>query len=217
MNRHLNRFANLVILELSMLSLCSLIRDSFALVLPPETFLWLALLCLLLWIAESFRFGALIGLPFSAAVLWYLYQNRSVDLVQEAQDLLERISAVYYGHYSATAAAASPEGLTGNHMVVLLFVFFILAAFVSTALCSGSFRVSLVVLAIVPLFALCIAVNGTPKVLPVLGFLLSLTGLQLGGDVFRFEDGAGKTLFLGLIPCLLVLGALLLLSIPFYF
>ena len=80
MNRHLNRFANLVILELSMLSLCSLIRDSFALVLPPETFLWLALLCLLLWIAESFRFGALIGLPFSAAVLWYLYQNRSVDL-----------------------------------------------------------------------------------------------------------------------------------------
>ena len=214
MNRHLNRFANLVILELSMLSLCSLIRDSFALVLPPETFLWLALLCLLLWIAESFRFGALIGLPFSAAVLWYLYQNRSVDLVQEAQDLLERISAVYYGHYSATAAAASPEGLTGNHMVVLLFVFFILAAFVSTALCSGSFRVSLVVLAIVPLFALCIAVNGTPKVLPVLGFLLSLTGLQLGGDVFRFEDGAGKSLFLGLIPCLLVLGALLLLYNP---
>ena len=134
MNRHLNRFANLVILELSMLSLCALIRDSFALVLPPEAFFWLALLCLLLWIAESFRFGALIGLPFSAAVLWYLYQNRSVDLVQEAQDLLERISAVYYGHYSATAAAASPEGLTGNHMVVLMFVFFILAAFVSTAL-----------------------------------------------------------------------------------
>ena len=214
MNRHLNRFANLVILELSMLSLCALVRDSFALVLPPEAFLWLALLCLLLWIAESFRFGALIGLPFSAAVLWYLYQNRSVDLVREAQDLLERISAVYYGHYSATAAAASPEGLTGSHMVVLLFVFFILAAFVSTALCSGSFRVSLVVLAIVPLFALCIAVNGTPKVLPVLGFLLSLTGLQLGGDVFRFDDGAGKSLFLGLIPCLLVLGALLLLYNP---
>ena len=142
MNRHLNRFANLVILELSMLSLCAMVRDSFALALNPETFLWLALLCLLLWIAESFRYGALIGLPFSAAVLWYLYQNRSVDLIQEAQDLLERISAVYYGHYSAGAAAASPEGLSGNPMVVLLFVFFILAAFVSTALCSGSFRVS---------------------------------------------------------------------------
>ena len=214
MNRHLNRFANLVILELSMLSLCALVRDSFALVLPPEAFLWLALLCGLLWIAESFRFGALIGLPFSAAVLWYLYQNRSVDLIAEAQDLLERISAVYYGHYSSSNAAASVEGLSGNHMVVLLFVFFILAAFVSTALCSGSFRVSLVVLATVPLFALCIAVNGTPKILPVLGFLLSLTGLQLGGDVFRFEDGAGKSLFLGLIPCLLVLSALLLLYNP---
>ena len=47
MNRHLNRFANLVILELSMLSLCAMVRDSFALALNPETFLWLALLCLL--------------------------------------------------------------------------------------------------------------------------------------------------------------------------
>ena len=214
MNRHLNRFANLVILELIMLSLCALVRDSFALVLPPEAFLWLALLCGLLWIAESFRYGALIGLPFSAAVLWYLYQNRSVDLIAEAQDLLERISAVYYGHYSASSAAASVEGFSGNHMVVLLFVFFILAAFVSTALCSGSFRVSLVMLATVPLFALCIAVNGTPKILPVLGFLLSLAGLQLGGDVFRFEDGAGKSLFLGIIPCLMVLCALLLLYNP---
>ena len=214
MNRHLNRFANLVILELSMLSLCALVRDSFSLLLPSEAFLWLGLLCGLLWIAESFRYGALIGLPFSAAVLWYLYQNRSVDLIVEAQDLLERISAVYYGHYSASSAAASVEGLSGNHMVVLLFIFFILAAFVSTALCSGSFRVSLVVLATVPLFALCIAVNGSPKILPVLGFLLSLTGLQLGGDVFRFEDGAGKSLFLGIIPCLLVLSALLLLYNP---
>ena len=214
MNRHLNRFANLVVLELSMLSLCALVRDSFALVLPSETFLWLGLLCLLLWIAESYRFGALIGLPFSAAALWYLYQNRSIDLITEAQDLLERISAVYYGHYSAGTAAVSLEGFSGTHMVVLLFVFFILAAFVSTALCSGSFRVSLVVLATVPLFALCIAVNGTPKILPVLGFLLSLTGLQLGGDVFRFEDGAGKSLFLGLIPSLLVLSALLLLYNP---
>ena len=112
MNQHLNRFANLVILELSMLSLCALVRDSFSLLLPPETFLWLGLLCLLLWIAESFRYGALIGLPFSAAVLWYLYQNRSVDLIEEAQDLLERISAVYYGHYSASSAAASVEGLS---------------------------------------------------------------------------------------------------------
>ena len=40
----------------------------------------------------------------------HLYQNRSVDLVQEAQDLLERISAVYYGHYSATAVFRLKDG-----------------------------------------------------------------------------------------------------------
>ena len=214
MNRHLNRFANLFVLLLCMLSLCALARDSFSLLLPDETFLWLALLCLLLWLATTFRRGVLIGLPLSALVLWYLYQERSFDLLTEMKDMLDRISSVYYGSYATTNALITADGAAGNHMVGILFIFFVLAAFVAAALGSGSFRVSLTILGTLPVFALCIAVNGTPQIFPVLGYLLSLVGAQLGGDVFRLNDGAGKSLFLGIIPCLVVLAALLLLYNP---
>ena len=214
MNRHLNRFANLFVLLLCMLSLCALARDSFSLLLPDETFLWLALLCLLLWLATTFRRGVLIGLPLSALVLWYLYQERSFDLLTEMKDMLDRISSVYYGSYSTTNALITADGAAGNHMVGILFIFFVLAAFVAAALGSGSFRVSLTILGTLPVFALCIAVNGTPQIFPVLGYLLSLVGAQLGGDVFRLNDGAGKSLFLGIVPCLVVLAALLLLYNP---
>ena len=214
MNRHLNRLANLFVLELCMLSLCALARDSFSLLLPAETFLWLALLCLLLWVATSFRRGVLIGIPLCAVVLWYLYQERSFDLLTEMKDMLDRISSVYYGHYSTTNALITADGTAGNHMVAVLFIFFILAAFVAAALSSGSFRVSLTILGTLPVFALCIAVNGKPQIFPVLGYLLSLVGVQLGGDVFRLNDGAGKSLFLGILPCLVVLAALLLLYNP---
>ena len=214
MNGVLNRAANLVLLEMCMLSLCVLVRDSFSLILPAETFLWLALLCFLLWTAMNFNRGFLIGMPLSAAVLWYVYTNRSIDLMAEVRGLLENISAVYYGHYTGATAVATAEGMSGTHEVAVLFFFFVLAAFISASLSSGSFRVSLTVLATVPLFALCIAVNGTPDTLPVVGFLLFLAGLQLGGDVFRVDDGAGKALFFGLIPCLLVLSVLLLFYNP---
>ena len=213
MNRTLNRAANLFILLLSMLSLCVLMRDSFSLRLEREAFLWLGLLCLLLWFAETFRYGTLVGLPLCGAALWYLYRERSEDLLAETKDLLDHISAVYYGHYTAGAVPVV-EGTAAGHMVPLLFAFFVLAAFVAAALCSGGFRVSLTVLATLPVFALCVAVNGAPEVLPVLGFLLSLAGLRLGGDVFREGDGAGRALFLGLVPCLAVLSALLLLYNP---
>ena len=214
MNSILNRAANLVLLEMSMLSLCVLVRDSFSLVLPAETFLWLALLCLLLWVAMTFNRGFFIGMPLSAAVLWYVYTSRSADLMAEVRGLLENISAVYYGHYTGTTAVATAEGMTGTHEVAVLFFFFVLAAFIAASLSSGSFRVSLSVLATLPLFALCIAVNGVPDTLPVLVFLLFLAGLQLGGDVFRLDDGAGKALFFGIVPCLLVLSVLLLFYNP---
>ena len=214
MNPHLNRGANLFLLCLGMLSLCALVRDSFELILPDETFLWLALLCFLLWLSTAFRYGILAGLPLSALTLWYLYRNISVDLLAEAGDLLDHIGSVYYGHYSSSSGAFAVTDFSGNHEVAVLFLFFILAAFVAAALNSGSFRISLVLLATLPLFALCIAVNGEPGIYPVIGFLTFLAGLHLGGDVFRTDDGAGKAMLLGLLPCALVLCALLLLYRP---
>ena len=214
MNRHLNRGANLFLLILGMLSLCLLLQQSFDLILPSETYLWLALLCFLLWIATAFRYGLLIGMPLSGALLIFLYQEKSVDLVAEMRDFLDHINNANYGHYSGSGAALTAEGFSGNHEFAILLIFFILTAFVSVSLHSGSFRVSLIMLATMPIFAICVAINGTPRIMPIIGLLLFWAGIQLGGDAFRPDDGAGKALLFGLLPCLLVLSALLLLYRP---
>ena len=214
MNRHLNRGANLFLLILGMESIGALIGESFFLRLPDETWLWLGLLCLLLWISTSFRFGLLFGMPGSAAVFYYLYQHHTVDLEAQLKDVVDHVSAAYFGQFGSTSAAYTYESLAENHMLAVLLILFMIAAFVSTALISGSFRVTLALLATVPLFAVCIAVNGTPSVKPALGCFLFWCGLMLGGDVFRPEDSAGKALLFGLLPCLLVLGGLLLLYRP---
>ncbi|MBQ9664055.1 MAG: transglutaminase domain-containing protein, partial [Oscillospiraceae bacterium] len=214
MNRYLNRGANLLLLLLGMLSLCRLVEESFHLILPAETYLWLSLLCFLLWIATAFRFGILIGMPLSVALLIYLYQEKSLDLASEMRDLIDHINNAYYGYYSGSNASVAADGFSGSHEVAILLIFFILTAFVAVSLHSGCFRVSLVLLATAPIFTVCIAINGSPGILPVVGLLLFWTGLQLGGDSFRFDDGAGKALLFGLLPCLLVFSALLLLYNP---
>ena len=214
MNAHLNKAANFILLLLGMESLCILIRDSFSLLLPPETFLWLALICLFLWLSASFRHGILIGMPLNAGILYYLYHYRCENLLTEFQDILEHINAAYYSHYSESNAALNWQSVVNSHMTAVLFLFFLLSAFIAVTLTSGGFRVSLSVLATIPLFAVCIAINGVPSVAPVIGMLLFWCGVQIGGEVFRPNDGAGKALFITLIPCLLILAALLLLYRP---
>ncbi len=214
MNRQLNRLSNLFLLIMGLESLCTLFKESFSLLLPAETYFWLAVLCFFLWIASGFKRGILIGMPLSAAVLFYLYRNHTADLLAEFQDILENISSHYYGHFSGNAAAYTYSSTVSSHMVAFLFIFFLLAAFVATALTSGSFRVSLSLIATIPLFGVCIAVNGTPSVLPVLGVFLFWCGILIGGEVFRLNDGSGKAVFIALLPCLFVLAGLLLIYRP---
>ena len=214
MNAWLNRLANLLLLLLGLESLCALINESFSLSLPSETSIWLALLCLLLWTAFSFRLGALIGMPASATVLWYLYRYRSEDLFGELRGLLDHVSAAYYVQFSGSAVSADMVNSAESPMTALLLILFVLATFLAAALVSGSFRVTLSMLGTMPLFAVCIAVNGKPSVLPALGVFLFWAALQIGGDSFRLSDGGGKAFLIGVIPCLLVLAALLLLYRP---
>lgn len=214
MNEHLNRTANFFLLLLGMESLCLLISDSFDLLLASESFIWLALICLFLWISASFRRGILIGMPLNAGVLYYLYHYRCDNLLAELQDVLEHVNAAYYGHFSGSGSTVSMQSNVESHMTAMLFLFFLLSAFVSVALTSGGFRVSLSTLATLPLFAVCIAINGSPSIAPILGMLLFWCGVQIGGEVFRPNDGAGKAVFISLLPCLFVLAALLLLYRP---
>ena len=115
MNEHLNRTANLLLLLLGMESLCLLISDSFYLLLSSESFIWLGLICLLLWISSSFRHGILIGMPLNAGILFYLYHYRCENLLDELQDALEHVNAAYYGHFSGSAVLSSGGSATAGY------------------------------------------------------------------------------------------------------
>ena len=213
MKKALNLTANLLLLLLGAESIGILIAGTFSVSVPSRTWFWLALLCVLLWAASSFRRGILIGMPLCAAVLWYLYRSDEEDLLIEFHDLMEHVNAAYFGHFGGGSAYLYTDQAAG-HMTALLFILFLIAAFLSVSLVSGSFRISLTHLATIPLFAVCIAVNGKPPVLPVLGVLLFWCGVHLSGDAFRTDDGGGKSVLLGLIPCAAVLAGLLLLYNP---
>ncbi|MCR5136766.1 MAG: transglutaminase-like domain-containing protein [Oscillospiraceae bacterium] len=208
MNRTLNRVGSLLLLLTASESLLALFRSSFSLVFPDSVFLWLGLLCCLLWAAASFRFGFFIGVPLSAAVLWYLYRYYTTDLVSELRDILDHLTAEYYAHYGSNPVV-SYSGYSDSHMVAILVVMFLIAAFLSIALTSGSFRIGLSEFATIPFFCFCIAVNGNPPVLPVFGMFLFWGLLQIGGESYRPNDAGGKAALLGLIPCALLLAVTL--------
>lgn len=213
-NAFLNKTGNLLLLLIGMESLCLLCCDTFRLSFSMQAGIWLALSCFLLWVCANFRRGFLIAVPICALALYLLFRNSSSTVLESFQNLATQVADTYYHHFSGinpdnTDTAANPN-ITG----ALLSLLFLLAVFVSFALSSASFRISLSRIATLPLFIACIIVNGSPPVLPVLGLLVFWVGLQIGGDSFRENDGAGKALLIGLLPCLLVLGGLLLLYRP---
>ena len=212
LNPFLNRTGNLLLLLVGMESLFLLFCDSFKLSFSFQACLWLAVLCLLLWIAVSFRYGPVFALPLCALVLFFLFRQNDLSLIEAVQALADHVVGTYYEHFGGSHSAYTEE--PGKEASALLLMLFLLSAFVSLALTSSSFRISLSRLATLPFFIACIIVNGTPPVLPIIGMLLFWLGLQLSGDSFRENDGAGKSLFLGMIPCILVLAGLLLLYRP---
>ncbi|MCR5090276.1 MAG: hypothetical protein K6C08_12295 [Oscillospiraceae bacterium] len=201
---------NLFLLLLGMESLCALVTESFHLITPVQTYLWLALLCFLLWIASHFRYGILVGLPLSALTLYLLYREYSKDLLAEFQDLMGHISSAYYGNYSTSGTLYSFEASGDSHMTALLFLMFLLAAFTAISLSAGSFRIMLAELASIPVAAACIAINGAPSIYPILGLLLYWIGLIVSGDVFHPDDAAWKQLGVGMVFTLALMAVLLL-------
>ena len=216
MNPRLNRLVSLLLLTLGMDCLFVLLRDSFSLIVPDEARIWLLGFCVLLWFSTSVRFGFLVGIPLSILSIWYLYRNYTADLFAEFQDILDHIVSTYYSHYG-NSAVSSYAGYADSHMVGLLILVFLIAAFVSIALTAGSFRIGLSELATIPFFLFCIAVNGNPPVAATLGMFLFWAGLQIGGESYRPGDAGGKATLLGMIPCAALLALLLLLFRPSHY
>ena len=209
MNPWLNRISNLLLLILATLCQVTLIQDSFLLLGDPSLPIWLIAACLLLWLAGSFRRGFWVGMPLSALLLYGAYRYYDTVPADALRDFLERIAGAYYTHVVYPGAAYGYGEYSGSHALILLFLGFLLAAYLITALTAKSARIPLSVLGTLPIFAACIVVNGEPPVLAAIGILLFWALLLVSGGAYRPEGHAWRSFFALLLPICLVLGVVL--------
>ena len=170
----LNRFGNLLLLLVGMESVCLLFSESFGLDFPMQAGIALALICVFLWVSFHFQRGIFIGLPVCLLVLFLFYRTRTEAFSESFQVLAERIVTVFTAHFDRSSSASTEENCP-TALKALFTVLFLLSAFVSFSLSSTSFRISLSRLATLPVFLLCIIVNGTLPVLPTIGLLVCQT------------------------------------------
>ena len=214
MNRWINRTANLFLMMLCPACLLRLIQDSFHLVVEPEVYWWLALLCVLLWAAVFLRRCFFPGFAAAVGVLWYLIRYSEEKLSMELLDILFAVRSCWTGglwnESGGTAFHASAE----NHTLALLLIVFVVVVYLAMVLSSRSARIGQSLLLTIPIVALCLAVNKNPPALPLLGMCLFWLELIISGDSYRPDDAAGLTVLLTLGPCVAVLGVSLLFNRP---
>lgn len=213
-NRFLNRFVNLVLLNLCIPPLAALIADSFALITDKRFMLWAAGVCLLMWLAANFRHGFFPGFLLSALLLCLAYRFYHADLRLELTDFFDRITGVYYEHYYAIGSKYPYAAAVDSHSFILLLAVFLLSAYVSMSLTSKNGRTVFSLLGSLPVFAGCIAVNGRPSVFVIVCLMLFWALLLIGGNYYGEESNQGRTLSILALPLAALLCALVLWQKP---
>lgn len=214
MTRTINRLTNLFLLVLCMLSIVALIADNFQLRVDVFLYIWILGTCVCLWIASSFRRGFWIGMPLAALLLYGAYLYYHADLIRELFDIFDHVSVVFYTHVYHPGATHAFSEAAESHSLVVLLLTFPLSAYLVAALCAKFGRASLSLLATIPLFAVCIIVNGETAPLPTIGLILFWCLLFLSGGSYQQDGSGGRTALLCLIPLCLLLGGLLLFYNP---
>ena len=172
----------------------AIMADSFSCRLEPSLWVWLGICCVLLWIAGSFRKGVWIGIPLSALLLFLSYRFYRGNPLTQLQDLIDRISGAYYTHVIHPGEAYPLADSVNSHSLILLFVGFLLAAYLITALTSRNIRISLCLLETIPIFISCVVVNGNVPALPCAGLLLFWFLVMVTGNGFQPDGNCGRTL-----------------------
>lgn len=208
-----NRLVNLLLLCLGSLSQVAIIADSFGCTMSRSVWLWLLAACILLWSAGSFRRGVWIGLPLSAGLLYLAYLYYGQNPLLQLQDMIDRISGAFYTHIISPGAPYPYAEAASSHSLILLFLGFLLAAYLITALTSRNMRVPLTILETLPIFVACVVVNGHMPAIPSLGLLL-FWFLILAGGGFQPEGSLWRTVLCCVLPLALLLGGLLMLYSP---
>lgn len=214
MNRPWNCAAVLFLLLLGVFSQIRMIVESFACVLTPSAYLWILALCLCVWIAAAFSKGLFLGMPLSALLLYGAYRYYDSDPAVELADFFDRVAGAFYEHVYSPGNAFSYADVSSSHSLILIFLAFLLAAYLSSALTSRGGRIVLSLMGSMPVFIACLAVNGTPSASIVVPMLLFWILLLVSGGSYQAESGFGRTCFLLSIPSAVLLCLLLVFCDP---
>ena len=214
MRSWLDRAFELFLLMVATLSQVAIIADSFSCATSPSLYLWLLVVCILFWVAAAFRKGLFVSMSLLGITLYAAFRHYRSDPIAELYDLIDKVCGAFYEHVSHAGASYQYENAVPSHALVLLFIGTILAAFLVVSV-HGKTNWSLFsIMATLPLFAVCIIVNGDPPALACAGHLLfwALVAIKDSGAQ---EDGAiGRTMLVCIGPICLVLGILLLIFPP---
>ncbi len=213
-----NRLASVLTL-LGILLLCvegleALAVESFLLQVDPLLPLLMALVCLLLCIGilrpKIFPLAVLVCAAL-VAVVWRLY---STDPAAEFNDLLDRISGLYYEHFYDASMPYVPTDNGIDHSFPVTLIFSLIALYLTLALSSHGGRMVYTLMGVLPLAIGCLAVNGDPEPMPLFALLLALCLTMIGGDWYNPDSARGRAAALALLPLILLLSVGLLLHGP---
>ena len=141
MNKFLNRLSTLLLMLMSVIPLVHLIMYSFSLSADQRLPIFLIVAVLFCWLMFSFWRFTLPGILICLAMAILFYQGRSEIMSLQFEDIANRMAVTYYNRF-----VSSGYGYTGaemNHTEAMLFVGFILSAFMGYSLNSREDRVFL--------------------------------------------------------------------------
>ena len=213
MRKTYNRLSVLFLMLLGVLPQIALTAQSMDCGVNASLWLWLLGAALCLWVCACFRRGLLIGIPCSAALLYFASRFFEPNAVTQLDDLIDRFSGAYYTVFLYRGSEYEYLRAAEDHSFLLLLIAFLLMAYLSSALTSSGGRRFMCLLGSVPLPAACLAVNGRPSYAPVIALLL-FWALVLAAGNYGENSGSGKTVFCLTLPVLLLLAVLLLASRP---
>ena len=213
MKRRMNRAVILALLLLFTFSELELIRDTLGCTLGALYPLWCTAICLCTWYTTCSKRGLLIGMPVSALLLFAAFRFYGGELLPQANDLLERITGVYFEQLAYPGSRYAYTQATEDQSLLFVFLAFLFSSYMSAAITSHGGRMTLALIGTVPFSAACLAVNTHPPVAAMLGLTLFLFLVAAGG---RYAESSNSYLAVlgALLPVAVLLAALVLLVRP---
>lgn len=212
MNKFLNRLSTLLLMLMSVIPLVHLIMYSFSLSADQRLPIFLIVAVLFCWLMFSFWRFTLPGILICLAMAILFYQGRSEIMSLQFEDIANRMAVTYYNRF-----VSSGYGYTGaemNHTEAMLFVGFILSAFMGYSLNSREDRVFLPLLISLPIIFLCLLVYGLMPGWVMLCLCAFVFLLLSTGRINTPESNIGKSFLLLILPVALILCLVLLFKNP---